>query len=167
MYCLQAVIATESVLRELAGSMTEACIVPLGQHLWLLPMTDALSDAVAVAGTPKLDGFRKAPAGFDRLLTSCSQTGPVAYIEAEYFGGAGTQSTQVWDGGTIVLGPLSLAEGEPSPTTGTPISQALRRLGAAKGNHVDEFDAVGLGRHRDTDDWLSPTNGSSPDEHTT
>src|SRR4051794_18360432 len=42
MYCLHAVIATESVLRELAGSTAEACIVPLGQHLWLLPMTDAL-----------------------------------------------------------------------------------------------------------------------------
>ncbi|MFJ8073816.1 hypothetical protein ACIQ7Q_07735 [Streptomyces sp. NPDC096176] len=42
MFCLQAVIATESVLRELAGSTTEACIVPLGQHPWLLPMTDAL-----------------------------------------------------------------------------------------------------------------------------
>ncbi|MFB8000373.1 hypothetical protein ACFC4G_47455 [Streptomyces sp. NPDC056002] len=49
---------------------------------------------------------------------------------------------------------MRLAEGEPSPTTGTPISQALRRLGAAKGNYVDEFSAVELGRHRDTGDWL-------------
>ncbi|MEU9108150.1 hypothetical protein AB0D54_28245 [Streptomyces xanthophaeus] len=160
MYCLQAVIATESVLRELAGSTIGACIVPLGQHLWLLPMTDALFDAVSAAGTPELDGFSKGSACLDRLLTACSATGPLAYIEAEYFGGAGTQTAQVWDGGKILLGPLSLAEGEPSPTTGTPISQALRRLGAAKGSYVDEFEAVGLGRHRDTDDWLSPTNGS-------
>jgi hypothetical protein len=166
-YCLQAVIATESVLRELAGSTTEACIVPLGQHLWLLPMTDALFDDVTVAGAPELNEFWKTPAGIDRLLTACSETGPVAYIEADYFGGAGTQNAQVWDAGKVVLGPLRLAEGELSPTTGTPISQALRRLGAAKGNHVDEFAAVGLGRHRDTDDWLSPTNRSRPDEHTT
>ncbi|MER5549772.1 hypothetical protein ABT072_47120 [Streptomyces sp. NPDC002589] len=165
MYCLQAVIATESVLRELAGSITEASIVPLGQHLWLLPMTDALFDTVAAAGAPELDG--KAPAGFDRLLTACSETGPVAYVEAEYFGGAGTQTAQVWDAGKTVLGPLFLAEGEPSPTSGTPISQALRRLGAAKGDHVDEFSAVGLGRHRDTDDWLSPRNQPRPDEHAT
>lgn len=34
MYCLQAVIATEYVLRESAGSTAEACIVPLGRHLW-------------------------------------------------------------------------------------------------------------------------------------
>ncbi|WP_055630889.1 hypothetical protein [Streptomyces hirsutus] len=165
MYCLQAVIATESTLRELAGSTTEARIVPLSQDLWLLPMTDALFDAVTVAGAPELDGFWKAPAGLDRLLTKCSETGPVAYIEADYFGGAGTQTAQVWDAGHVVLGPLRLAQGEPWPKTGTPISQALRRLGAAKGNHVDEFAAVGLGRHRDTDDWLSPR--SRPVEPTT
>ncbi|MER5987056.1 hypothetical protein [Streptomyces sp. NPDC001787] len=160
MYCLQAVIATEPVLRELAGSTTRACVVPLGQHLWLLPMTDALFDAVTVAGASELDGFRKAPAGFERLLTACSEAGPVAYIEADYFGGAGTQTAQVWDAEKMVLGPLHLAEGEPSPSSGTPISQALRRLGAAAGDRVDEFSAVGLDRHRDTDDWLSPANRS-------
>ncbi|MCT9094097.1 hypothetical protein N4G70_35405 [Streptomyces sp. ASQP_92] len=167
MYCLQAVIATESVLRELAGSIAEACIVPLGQHLWLLPMTDVLFDVVTVAGAPELDGFWKAPAGFDHLLTACSKTGPVTYIEADYMGGAGAQTAQVWDAGKVVLGPLHLAAREPSPMTGTPISQALRRLGATKSHHVDEFDAVGLGRHRDTEDWLPPTNPSRPDGQTT
>lgn len=160
MYCLQAVIATESVLRELAGSTTEARIVPLGQDLWLLPMTDALFDAVTVAEAPELDGFWKAPAGFDRLLGACSKAGPVAYVEADYFGGVGAQNALTWDAGKIVLGPLRLAEGESASTAGTPISQALRRLGAAKGNHVDEFAAVGLGRHRDTDDWLPPGEAS-------
>ncbi|WP_457513581.1 hypothetical protein [Streptomyces sp. TE33382] len=130
-------------------------------------MTDALFDAVTVGGASEPDGFWKAPTGFDRLLSACSEAGPVAYIEADYFGGAGTQNAQVWDAGKIVLGPLRLAVGEPSPATGTPISQALQRLGAAKGNHVDEFSAVGLGRHRDTVDWLSPANRSRPDEHTT
>ncbi|MFG2004389.1 hypothetical protein ACGFNU_35080 [Spirillospora sp. NPDC048911] len=157
MYCLQAVVATEPVLLELAVAGAEARIVPLGQHLSLLPMTDALFDAVTVAGAAELAGFCKAPAGLGRVLAACSATGPVAYIEADYFGGTGTQSAQVWDEGRVVLGPVHLAEGEPWPAIGTPISQALRRLGAAKGAHVDEFDAVGLGRHRNTDRWLSPT----------
>ncbi|WP_225992740.1 hypothetical protein [Actinomadura rudentiformis] len=145
------------MLRELTGSITEARIVPLSQHLSLLPMTDALFDAVTVAGAPGLDGFWKAPAGFDRVLATCSAAGPVAYIEADYFGGVGTQTAQVWDAGKVILGPLHLAEGESSPAAGTPISQALRRLGAVKGDHIDEFDAVGLGRHRNTDRWLSHT----------
>ena len=160
MYCLQAVIATESVLRELAATVTKARIVPLGQHLSLSPMTDALLKAVTAAGAPKLDGFWKAPAGFGRMLAACSAAGPLAYIEADYFGGAGMQTAQVWDAAQVVLGPLHLAAGEPFPAIGSPISQALRRLGATTNGYrivgfdIDEFDAVGLGRHRDTDDWL-------------
>ncbi|MFB8000374.1 hypothetical protein ACFC4G_47460 [Streptomyces sp. NPDC056002] len=80
------------MLRKLAGSTTEACIVPLGQHLWLLPMTNALFDAVTATGAPKLDGFRQAPAGVDRLLTACSEAGPVAYVEADYSAGQGPRA---------------------------------------------------------------------------
>jgi hypothetical protein len=156
-YCLQAISASEPVLRELAGSIKEARIVPLGQHLSLVPMTDALFDAITVVGAPDLDGFWKFPAGFGSTLAACSANGPVAYVEAEFFGGTGTQSAQVWDAGKVVLGPLHLTEGEPTPTAGSPISQALRQLGAATGDHFDEFDAVGLGRHRETQDWLPPT----------
>jgi hypothetical protein len=128
----------------------------LGQGLSLLPMTDVLFDATTAADAARLDGFWKAPAGFDRALRACSAHGPLAYIEAEYFGGAGEQSAQVWDGGQVVLGPLHLAEATPTPAAGTPISQALRRLGVSKDDHRDGFDALGLGRHRDTNGWLMP-----------
>jgi hypothetical protein len=156
MYCLQAIIATESVLRRFAGSVREVITVSLGQHLSLVPMTDALSDAITVAGAPELEGFWKAPLGLGDMLAACSVTGPVAYVEADYFGGTGTQAAQVWDAGKAILGPLRQSEGDPRPATGSPISQALRRLGATRGDCFDEFDAVGLGRHRDTDDWLPP-----------
>jgi hypothetical protein len=157
-YCLQAAIATEPVLRDLAGTIREARIVPIGQQLCLLPMTDALAVAINVPGAPVLDGFWKAPAGFGDALAACSIQGPVAFVEADFFGGVGTQIALVWDGGKLVLGPLLLAEGEPLPTIGSPISQALRHLGAVRGTHFDEFDAVSLGRHRQTEHWLpSPT----------
>ncbi|HKT04203.1 MAG TPA: hypothetical protein VJT31_32160 [Rugosimonospora sp.] len=92
MYRLRAVIAAEHVLRDLAGAFEDAHIVPLGQHLSLLPMTDERFDAVTVAGTPQLDGVWEAPAGFGPALASCSANGPVAYVEAEYCGGTGEQS---------------------------------------------------------------------------
>ncbi|GAA0594048.1 hypothetical protein [Actinomadura livida] len=158
MYCLEAVIGGELVLRVLAADVSEARVVPLGQDLSLLPMTDVLFDAVTVAGAPGLDGFWKAPAGFGRALAECSVSGPVAYVEADYFGGTGTQAAQVWDAGKAVLGPLRLGERESFAAVGSPISQALRRLGVAKGDHFDEFDAVGLGRHRRTDDWATLLN---------
>ncbi|WP_086822182.1 hypothetical protein [Allokutzneria sp. NRRL B-24872] len=154
-YCLEAVIASELVLRDLAGIVAEARIVPLGQHLSLLPMTAAFFDAITVPGAPELDGFWKAPLGFGSALAACSAKGPVAYVEAEFFGGDGTQVAQVWNAGKVVLGPLGLAEGEPFPAIGSPVSQALRQLGAARHEYFDEFEAVGLGRHRDTDDWLA------------
>ncbi|WP_340687362.1 hypothetical protein LCL61_14860 [Amycolatopsis coloradensis] len=138
MYCLQAALVTESARGELLDSVDGARFVSLGHQLSLMPLSEALLEA----------------GEFWTALAECSEHGAVAYVEAEYFGGAGTQSAQVWDGGERVLGPLHLAEGEAAPAGGSPISQALRRLGVVKGDHFDEFDAVGLGRHRDTRDWL-------------
>lgn len=154
MYRLEAVIADRPVLRELTGPAWQSHIVPLDEGLSLLPMTDALSDALAVAGAPGLDGFWKAPAGLGGRLAACSSHGPAAYVEAEFFGGTGTQSAQVWDRGAVVLGPLHTTEDEPTLPAGSPISQALRRLGVARGDHLDEFDAADLGRHRRTEAWL-------------
>ncbi|MFI0405819.1 hypothetical protein [Actinomadura sp. 3N508] len=131
-------------------TIAEARVISVGQGISLLPLTGALLDEVV-----ELDGDWKVPADFGRVLADCSATGPVAYVEAEYFGGTGSQAAQVWDAGEIVLGPLHVAEGERWPEAGSPISQALRRLGVDKGEHFDEFDAVGLGRHRDTGGWLS------------
>jgi hypothetical protein len=122
MYCLEAVIASEPVLRELIGSVREARVVALGQHLSLVPMTDAFFAAVTVAGAPRLDGFWKAPAGFGSILAACSANGPVAYIEADFFGGVGTQSARVWDGGQVVLGPLhSVGTGKKDRLPGEPL----------------------------------------------
>ena len=160
MYCLRAVIAAEHVLGELVrtlGGAYDAHIVFLGQHLSLLPVTDAFFNAVTGTAASRPDEFGTVPATFARALAACSASGPVAYVEAEFFGGPGEQAAQVWDGGEAVLGPLRLGEDEPFPQDGSPISQALRRLGVAKDNHYDEFDAVGLGRHRDTEDWRPTT----------
>ncbi|GAA3882394.1 hypothetical protein GCM10022243_53760 [Saccharothrix violaceirubra] len=144
MYYLEAVIADRQTLRGLADSVEHAWIVDLGQGLSLLPLTDPVLEA----------GFRKEQAGFAGRLAAWSANGPVAHVDADFFGGLGTQYAQVWHLGEVVLGPLHAAEGEPTPEAGSPISQALRRLGAVKGDHVDEFDAVGLGRHRRTDHWV-------------
>ncbi|RKS05326.1 hypothetical protein DFP74_0920 [Nocardiopsis sp. Huas11] len=161
MYCLEAVVAARPVLDALVGANEHAHPVPLVSGLSLLPMTDGLFDSVTVAGVPRDEVFWKLPSGFDRALAACSTHGPVAYLEAEYFGGAGEQNAQVWDGGRVVLGPLRLLDGRPVPVGGSPISQALRRLGVVGGEDVDEFDAVGLGLHRRTAGWLAQSEQGS------
>ncbi|MYV43003.1 hypothetical protein GT030_30095 [Streptomyces sp. SID1328] len=77
----------------------------------------------------------------------------MAYVEAEFFGGVGEQRVAVWDGGTMVLGPLHVEEGQPFPTVGSPISQALRWLGVVASAGEDEFSAAGLDRHRHGETW--------------
>ncbi len=44
---------------------------------------------------------------------------------------------------------------EAFPDEGSPISQALRRLGIRRGRHFDEFEAAGLSRHRHVEGWLA------------
>ena len=152
-YRLEAVIGSSALLSAVTREQAAMVVVPLRQGFGLVPMTGEVLDAVD-DGTPAgLPGFWKLPGGLDCLLCSWSTRGPMAYVEAEYFGGVGTQAAAVWDGGALAFGPVVIGEAEPVPASGTPISQALARLGVVRGDHHDEFEAAGLGQERDTEDW--------------
>lgn len=152
-YVLEAVIGPADLIRREVEGRPAAVVVPLPQGLALVPMTDAFFDAVTDGASTAPLGFWKLPGGFDRVLATWSAAGPVAYVEADFFGGAGSQRAAVWSGGDLVLGPLGLDEVDPVPDAGTPISRALRRLGVDRHGHDDEFEAVDLHRHRETDEW--------------
>ncbi|MGW5611730.1 hypothetical protein ACWEWI_37895 [Streptomyces sp. NPDC003753] len=91
------------------------------------------------------------------MLAQWSAAGPVAYVEAEYFGGVGEQRAAVWADGVLAVGPLDVPAKKWLSRAASPISQALRQLGARSGLGKDEFEAVGLDRHRNNDDWISST----------
>jgi len=128
-------------------------VLDLAQGLGLLPISDELHDRISTTDADAM-GFWLLPGGFGDVLAAWSHSGPMAYIEADYFGGTGQQRAGVWDEGRLAFGPLHNGADEPFPAEGSPISQALRHLGAQRGNQGDEFDAVGLIRHRDTEDWI-------------
>lgn len=90
------------------------------------------------------------------LLRRASARGPVAYVEADFFGGIGQQAAVVWDRGEVVLGPVvDPPPPEPPPSLGeSAINQALKRMGVRRGDAVDEFAALDLGCHRETAAWL-------------
>ena len=69
----------------------------------------------------------------------------IAYIEAEIFGGIGAQAHVIFDRGAA-LGPAVVSQ--------FAINEALRALGVKASGVFDEFEAVGLGQHRHTDEWL-------------
>ena len=123
-------------------------IVSLTPQLSLLPLTDeVIIAAKAVAGVPSRDAQDRVP--LPPLLVAwarhTSRDRAVAYLAAEFFGGVGKQFSIVWSGGEIVLGPQRAPDA---------INQALRLLGVKVIEDRDEFDSVGLGRHRHTDQWV-------------
>ncbi|GAA2840988.1 hypothetical protein RMN57_17245 [Kitasatospora sp. CM 4170] len=168
-YELQALIGTAELLAVAAAEVPVARLAPLSQGLALIPATPAFLAALAyqVGGNEgalgEAAGFDWLPGGSARRLAAWSKAGPIACVEACFFGGSGTQRAAVWADGRLALGPLTSAEFAPFPPEGSPISRALRRLGARvesgradEAHHVDEFEAVGLPAHRSTARWAAP-----------
>lgn len=152
---MQAVIAGDELLRVASREVSGAQVVPLRQGLALMPITDEVFDAVTDGSDIGDLGFWRLPGGFDTLLAQWSAAGPIAYVEAEYFGGVGEQRAAVWAEGALALGPLDVPTKKWLSRAVSPISQALRRLGARRTLGEDEFEAVGLDRHRNNDGWIS------------
>ncbi|MFF7976861.1 hypothetical protein [Streptomyces sp. NPDC007905] len=94
-YELQAVIAGDELLGAASRDIPGARLAPLRQGLSLMPMTDEVFDAVTDGSTLGALGFWRLPGGFERLLAQWSAAGPVAYVEAEAFGGVGEQRAAV------------------------------------------------------------------------
>src|SRR5690349_8305985 len=107
-YTLEAVISPVTVLHTVTQEHAGAVIVPLRQGLSLMPMTDELFDALTDGSRDQPPGFWKLPGGFARVLAAWSHRGPVAYVEADFFGGVGSQCAAAWDGGTVIFGPVAM-----------------------------------------------------------
>ena len=149
-YYLQALIGKTDSLKNEPKSFPSEHRIELAQGLTMLLVTEELCEEIA----DKFPSDNESPSkGFSMLTKSLierakhiSRLTPIAYIEAEYFGGAGGQSAIAWDKAETKFGPVSAEIG--------PINQALRFLGAEALSAHDEFEAVGLNRGRDSEDWI-------------
>ena len=128
--------------------------------LVLVPATDELFDHLRGGGEPPeqgtLEPFWKLSPGLARFAESLSMHSPVAYVETDYLGGPGDQAAAVWSRGALVM--------PPRRAEGGPINEALRLLGVERAGHHDEFDALGLGRHRSLESWLEEAENISADD---
>ncbi len=140
-YTLQVLIAAPKVLER--TGLAPNHFVPLTPALGLCPLTEPLRDALGVGFLPLTDG-EILPASFSARLASASVGGKLAYIEAEYFGGIGTQASVLYADGR--------ESGEPMASPDA-INQALRFLGVIAADGNDEFETAGLNAHRNTETW--------------
>src|SRR5262245_25520132 len=117
-YYLQAIIGKQQTLAQHASEFQRARVVPLAQGIAIIPLTDDLYDEIADGGG--VERFEKLSPGVEEWTQRISVVAPVAYIEAEFFGGTGGQSAVAWSNGSRVLGPVHAEDA---------INQTLRFFG--------------------------------------
>ncbi len=147
---ISGIVAELDLVREFASSVSLHAPAVLTDGLGFLPLSaDHLDFLFPVQG-----GFDDAMTYLsDSLkvaLSELSANGLVAFVETEYHGGQGVQSAVVYDQGHCILGPITNDSGA--------ISGAMKLLGVTvdPGLH-DEFESVGLCRHRNNEDWIDET----------
>lgn len=148
-YTLEALLLNEQIYKAQPEALQRLPVVPLFYGLSLVPLTDDLFDKLPpipeVRERP--EEFWKFSAALEALALELSRFGAVAYVEADFFGGEGTQAAAVWEEGLLCLGPLK------SAGVGA-INTALQWLGIPSSQGRDGFEIVGLLRHRHTAGWL-------------
>jgi hypothetical protein len=66
----------------------------------------------------------------------------------------------------MIFGPALTGDGEdfqPDDLPDGAINIALRKLGVLRGDGHDEFDAIGLGKHRDNESWIEEMTSAAPE----
>ena len=142
---LTGLVATSEVLSSFAREHGLRTPTPLEQGLALLPLCD--DDLDAIASGPHTDGtcgFVHLSGQLAEVLRRASSAGTIVYFETDYAGGAGRQAAVAYGHGSVAV--------PPSVGTRGPINGALRAVGARVLEPAsDEFEAVGLHRHRRRD----------------
>ncbi|MGW0521059.1 hypothetical protein [Crossiella sp. NPDC003009] len=150
MYELTGVLGRAELLRDRVAGLPQAVVVGLSQELGLVLVGAELFRELT--GARRVD-FAELPAAFAALLAEWSRTGPIAFVEADFFDGDGYQGASVWRDGLLEWGPV-VAETCGAARPDWPINAALARLGAVSDGR-DLFSSVGLGAERDVADWLA------------
>ncbi|GMV30811.1 MAG: hypothetical protein AMXMBFR59_29360 [Rhodanobacteraceae bacterium] len=144
-------IARQAALKNVATTYRLPEPIPLTDVLSLIPLDpDALEALLPDEQHAFYDGFNYLSPALAQVLRRASDRCVLLYFETEYFGGMGTQGAAVFRDGEIVFGPQSAELG--------PINNALAVLGVRpQAPAIDEFETVGLQRHRSIAEWLAAT----------
>jgi len=144
-YTLQAILGRSEKLK--SASVEGTRLVPLLSGISMLPLGRAFIEAHGAPFLPLTDtGDSSLPSTIAEVCSQLAERGKVAYVEAEFHGGDGTQACVMFhnDGSH-----------DPPRLAIDAINVALRALGVRPPAGDDEFSAVGLAAHRDTEEWLS------------
>jgi hypothetical protein len=156
-YTIAAFITRQPAAADLAEALGTARI-PLEQGLELVPVRRPRRGENGKPTVPSSLGSALwwLTADAEDAALRAAAHGPVAYAEAEYFGGVGEQRAVLWQDGRA-----RLFESELPGAINTALKALdAERVPASTGRAQDEFDSVGLGRYRSTEDWAASTGSS-------
>lgn len=144
-HSIRAILGPYEAVRVLAGGWDFAEAVRLPQGFGMVFLTDALLDGIAeqrrLSGGPLYPGLFYLTAAADQFLRQSSLHTRLAYVETDYFGGAGTQAGVLYQNGQAAF-----HGGEGA------VNRLLRELGVRRGFRRDEFDSLGLESYRRMED---------------
>lgn len=158
MYTLEAILARYATIAGALSAFPSARLIHLAQSIGMIPVVGVLLRDLEIyyqggskVTIPEIQQFSPSVhADFERLIVGVeefarhlSRRGLVAYVEATFTGGYGGHATMMWE------------NGKRFGDVGKDINPILQRLGVISGPGFDEFDTLGLGRHRSTKQWLS------------
>jgi hypothetical protein len=147
MYIIQAFISRPENLISLTSQ--NIGFANIEQGFVLIPVNKSFQQEFGIETFGVIEQRNLSLAGITSFGTLASKIGKVAYIEAEFFGGEGMQGAVMFDHGIIFSGTLK---------SKSAINMALKFLGVSKLSYGDEFEAIGLGKYRKTEDWIKLKN---------
>lgn len=149
-YSIYGLIGGKEVVEAFIKDYPSAKQFSLSSNLQLVPLTEEIFDNMTESiPSPKTGNFIHLNEKINNLLKFYSNIGMIAYIEADYFGGSGGQSSVVWEHGKLLL----LQDFE-LHNKYIAINKALALFGIKGRLNRDAFDVSGLGKHRSVEDWL-------------
>jgi hypothetical protein len=143
-YVLTAVFGRPATIDDLVHPLLARSIT-LGAGFVMRPVVERDDDQDIPFDPLDLDALDDA---FGPLFAPASIGGSIAYVHIEMFGGPADEVVAVWRDGEMVW----CASGEELDERLS--HEAFRMIGVEAPAGGDEFDALGLGRHRETEAWL-------------
>jgi len=147
-HCIRAFLGHSKNIT-LLSEYVSANQIQLPQGLSMIFLTDSLFDKITEAfnthDSITVDGFIFLTSAVVSVLEKHSQHDKLAYFETDYFGGKGTQSAALYEGGKQTLPPIFTDEMNIKlPNDKKAINVILKQFGIRKSIGKDEFESIGL-----------------------
>lgn len=151
-HSITAVIGVAETVERLATMAGGIALTPIGFGLVIAPLgPDQIDRLTKLQPGEYRPGFTYLSAALEDALLQAAGSARLAYIETNYFGGAGMQAAAVYQDGQTLLRSAT-ATGPRLSGRDSPVNGALRALGVSPSPGRDEFEAAGLDRFRSLDD---------------